>query len=865
MKRFFTFFMMLTLVIKYSIALSFNGFSTPLAVDDNLTYATEKDGKMITEVFHPMSEGSTSISVPYEIDFGTTQESWTTVDLSETSGTTWAYNAKGFYDSGRYYPCIAMNPDYSSAYNDYYVSPAIALKAGTTYEVKTIAFASGESARVALYQGTSSTDMNTMTKISDLTTPDSYEDMVVETNEIVVNQEGDYYFAFGGTTELYSPYLAYLFYFSISEKNGETPTVPNETVYDVPYTAYLSEENEDWSAIDNNSDGITWKTYSGIGTAVDATSVNDDYVSPLIQLEAGKTYIVTTQIQGVNLNADTQLSLLVAADESDFVCVKENMQIPETGEVEEKNEFKPSVSGTYTFAIREILSVEDNVSAPLYLTKFSIEEKEYVLEEGTPVFSSDFTIDNPTDGWTIVDTNKDGLTWVSDADNDAIVYASDNVENGSSEKLYSPYFPVVANQDYMVELSFSQNGAFEADNVEISWGYTSNEHLYLLEAKEIYAEGGMGNINAAYRFTPTTSGNAYIDINVVTAVSNGTLSLTNLVVTPIAKAIPNAITNLQANVNAEEKNVTLSWKNPSFDTQGLLINGNLKATIYQDGELLTTTDVLTPNEESSYTLSPDVFNGEVTFTVKTFIESLESEGVSVTVNLDDKKGNLILVKSFEDVNSTTATEWAIENIAGTSEWKYSYGNVFRFDYSLGQKNDNDWLISPAITLEANKRYVAKYELKTAQDYAANVDVTIGTEQNSTAQAQVIASYPNLKQNGFGEYETSQFTVSESGNYYIGFHVFQADNAVNMRNLAIYYVGNASSSIETAEQSQPTIAYDATTATLLLSDQDKFVTIYDLQGRNVAHLSAIAGKVNLQTLPVGMYVAKTLSGSIKIVK
>lgn len=822
------------------------------------------NGGVIVDFTLKVVDGTSSAgeSVPYSINFAESQTGWTAIDQSETPGTTWAYSKNGFYDDGNYYAGVAMTPDYSSTYNDYYVSPAISLKAGKTYEVKTLAFAGGSNATVKLLRGTSATDMTTMSEIATLNTPSIYDSSAEETNKVTVSADGEYYFAFLGTTaDIYTPQYAYLMSFRIDEEGSTEPT---EEEYTIPYSVNFGDYHDGWTAVDNNGDNYTWERQGGVGMAIDYSVVDDEYVSPSFSLEAGKSYLITTKVQGASVNENAQLSLLAGTSQGSLSTINGSMTVPTTGEQVEETTFSPSESGKYCFALKEVIvdGEDDPYTMPLYLISFAIEEKEETVEDDVPVFTADFTGSNPADGWYISDANSDNVTWASDTATPGITYSSDKAQAESSDWLATPYFEVVSGHDYIVDLTFAQSGAFDPDKVSISWGKAAwlDASATSVAEEEIYAENGQGSVSKSYRVTAGFSGNAYVAVYAQIPASNGTLSLTSLKVTPVAKAVPMDVTNLSGKVDSQKAQVTLTWTNPSTDTKNIPISGTLKANIYESGELVATTDALTPGEEVTYTFSATSFGSETTYVVKAAIGEKEAEGASVTVDLQDVQGKETLVKDF-DVTKYNAYAWAIENIAGTSEWAYDYSNVFRFNYQSGQKTDNDWLISPAVELEKGVRYIARYQLKTSRDYAANVDVTVGNDQSSSAQTQVIASHPSLMQNGFGDFESKQFNVSETGNYYIGFHVFNSDYAVSMCNLKIYRI-DITTAIENVE-ADASLSYDARTATLNVPAGT--VNVYDVQGRLALRTSSSNGTLSLGSLPAGIYVVKTASQSIKIAK
>lgn len=67
--------------------------------------------------------GKAQTALPYSINFADSQDGWTAVDESSIPGNTWTYMPKWAYIQGKYYGSIVLKMDYSSASNDYYISP----------------------------------------------------------------------------------------------------------------------------------------------------------------------------------------------------------------------------------------------------------------------------------------------------------------------------------------------------------------------------------------------------------------------------------------------------------------------------------------------------------------------------------------------------------------------------------------------------------------------------------------------------------------------------------------------------------------------------------------------------------------------
>lgn len=165
-------------------------------------------------------------SLPYAINFGTSQTGWTAVDESTSPGTTWEYKPRWAYIQGVYYGSIMISMDCSSTCNDYYISPMFTLQSGTTYTVEYNACMQqdGDGANVAIGYARSSSDMSTYTKMTDLVLDDNSEYPAAQTVEVTVPEDGDYCFVFHNTSPQFNS-TVFLFEFKLyeGEGTGETP------------------------------------------------------------------------------------------------------------------------------------------------------------------------------------------------------------------------------------------------------------------------------------------------------------------------------------------------------------------------------------------------------------------------------------------------------------------------------------------------------------------------------------------------------------------------------------------------------------------------------------------------------------------
>lgn len=146
-----------------------------------------------------------------DANFGTSPTGWTSIDKSPRTGVTWTWREDGYSSPTNYAysDCVRLGSDYSSTHDDWYVSPALELKAGKTYKVKTLVGTSynevSQCVTTTLELGTSKSDVSSFSTIATLSTVKAKNandlDEMGETNEVTVSEDGTYYLAFHGLQE----------------------------------------------------------------------------------------------------------------------------------------------------------------------------------------------------------------------------------------------------------------------------------------------------------------------------------------------------------------------------------------------------------------------------------------------------------------------------------------------------------------------------------------------------------------------------------------------------------------------------------------------------------------------------------------
>lgn len=852
-------------------------------------------------------------------DFSTQPTDWTIIDNSTTKEKAWNWNAYAFYDNNSFsykpaYRILQTNYDGSGS-DDYLISPALQLTKGK-YKVTASSARQGDvSATLTLECGKSNTDMTANTVVGTLTPALAYTDDRNQTFELNITEDGTYYLSYHvyedpAMKQEMRKQKTYVFGLDV-EKDASapqpavTPAAVTDLAAAVDYaasTVTLTWTNPTKDAEGNNLtekvgakiykngelmetiDELTGKTttkvlsptpFEGEATfAVKAfigekeseeVSAKVNMTKPVIIPAAVTNFDATVDYDAATVTltwtnptkdaSGKELTEKVGAKiYKDEVLVETIDEL--TGETTTKVLSPKPFEGEATFAVKTFIGEKESeaVSKKVDLTK----PVPPVTAEEIP-YTADLTKAETVATFKTIDANNDGITWTTVEGLNGLTYDSDDAKVAANDWAITPIIKFEADKNYAVAASFTRSGAFDEDIIDV---YAGDEPI----ADKMTTKIGTFKIedNAAeakLRFIVAEEGNKYIGFHVVTPGSgdNGQLSLASVSITDLEKATPLAVENLEGTVNSDDKTITLTWTNPTKDTEGYPIAETLGVKLYENDVLVKTVD---DASEGTLVYSPENFSGETTYKVVPFIGAKDGEGTTVTLNLNDLTGDLVLVKAFE-FNKTAATSWTIINAdKNSSKWEFDYDGF----YFGGGSAADDWLISPALALNTKDRYVLKYELKTAwqpsnNTFFADIDVTVGQGATANAQTTTVSSHKGLSQNGYTEFQTKQFSVAADGQYNIGFHVTGIKGNANMRNLAVYAVGEATNSITEITEGG-VVAYNKSNGALFVSAGSK-VALYAANGTMAMQTVADGNAISLNSLANGIYVMKITSAEGKV--
>lgn len=733
--------------------------------------------------------------MPYSIDFSTTDWTgkWNASDL-DGDDRTWGYNSD--YASDGY----AQTRCNSKGTNDWLVSPSFHFEEGNEYEI-TI-FVRQNSNNIASLH----TNLAVKVMFGDQNYSPAKEIGTVNPMDIVLGKSNTFKF----TADVTGDFPVSI----VNATKGETISLNvanfsivctsgqgGSTELKLPYTYdFKTNALGEWETFDANGDNVTWgeNSFKGYGVCVkDASSSNssdDDYlVSPgTFSLEAGKIYTATLALGSFsNVGTENNIDLVMGSGE-DFTQYETIDSFTLTEETKKNGSttinFTVDKAGSYRIGLHN-----HSVGAVWYIEKFDLSEYTAPeLPEGV-LLDKDFN-DGVDLGWSILDENNDKNSWqFVDGLSGISLTSVRGAQGNHNDWLISPEMAFEAGKSYVVTYTASTSGNPAPATLTVAYGSAPDA----ASMTNTIATRTINETDMAYfRITPETAGNYYLGFLVNSSANNGTVSVLTVKVAESAGITPLAPTDLVAEPDIQAGQVKLSWTNPDTDTENIALDGNITLRISRNGEIVE--DITgQPGEAMSYIDRPTPFEGEAKYQVAAFVtEDKLSEAAETVANLNDFQGErseLIFWgqhrnEDYTPTNYEPFSDWAVSDLDGNKSFTYqSWDNSF----SLGMAtSNNDWIISPAVELSTNRRYLIEVELQSSPAYGATLDVYMGTSASTAGMNTQLMQIDNATGNGWFILSTEQFDIDENGEYYFGIHCnARTQTTIYVHGFRIYYYEN----------------------------------------------------------------------------
>lgn len=700
--------------------------------------------------------------MPYSIDFNSADNNgWTAYD-GDTDGNTWSYDS--------YYGGLISRCNRNGT-NDWYTSPTFYFEEGVEYNITF-------NAEIASYSG-SEINLNIVFGDKDSQT--------VLTNFVDIYYGWNREYSYTFTSEYTGEYPISIQNTSKGQdaiKLTKFTISSNKIDTKLPYTQDFTMNMSGWTAIDANSDGLTWQLDEISHTGVyinQPTGYHDDWlISPEFTFEKEIVYqiVVNKIVFGGSGSMDNiEIQAGQGNDISKYDLLGKLNMTP--GAAPDTIKFYFKSNEKKSLAIRNT----GGIGSVWYIQKVIVEEEPKEVLDPNVKMHMDFTKTIFAKDWTIIDNNKDDNSWQF-VDGAKGISLTRSMESESDDWLISPEIELSNDEDYILSYKVEARGGFEDEIVNVFYGNSNNIEAMTntLMTEEIASE----EVIVRYlKFRPETSGKYYIGFQGNSPARNGTISLHHVTLRVSEGVRPLPPTELNAESNIKQAYVRLSWTNPDTDYENISISLPVNINIYRDNNLITTVQGKA-GETMTYTDYPQPFEGETTYRVEAFCENnLFSEGVEKTIVLDDFQGEVKLYKAWGGKDHESFEDWTIENVDGYATYEFvSWSNSMQ----LKTKSErDDWMISPEISLTSNRRYIIKTCIQASTNYASDFQLTIGPDTDISGHKVI----KDIVAQGNGEiiYETEQFGIEESGIYHIGLRCTATRNITYITSIEIYYLEN----------------------------------------------------------------------------
>lgn len=334
--------------------------------------------------------------------------------------------------------------------------------------------------------------------------------------------------------------------------------------------------------------------------------------------------------------------------------------------------------------------------------------------------------------------------------------------------------------------------------------------------------------------------------------------------------IPSVVGNVKVEVSEACKSATLTWEAPTKGAHdGYFDNASLSYTIVRYPDSVVVADnlkALTFADMSVKRL------GGYYYGIAASNVSGKSKETTTSSCVIGKALDLPYSCEFLDLNKT-ANEWtAVDGNADGYTWVIQSGfglmifgdalpaTEYIADPNYVTSDADEWLISPPLNLEKNKRYKLSFDARSSG--MDNVSVSIGNGNTVKAQTRSLKAFELVGEMGNVPFETQEFLLPddlETGIYCIGFHLttpFAESIMFQLSNVNVYEAPNSIHD----DKNDPDMRISHMAGKLSISGEFEKAEVYNTTGVNVGHMYHDNPSLDTNNWASGVYFVKVTRGN-----
>lgn len=325
--------------------------------------------------------------------------------------------------------------------------------------------------------------------------------------------------------------------------------------------------------------------------------------------------------------------------------------------------------------------------------------------------------------FSVIDANGDDFTWK--LEDDMAVY-SFNGESSADDWLVSPAFVLEAGKHYNVAIdAFCSSAAFY-ERIEVMLGSEATAEAMtqtVIEPTDVDWETAQTLQNLIV--SVPTSGIYYFGIHAISDADKASLKVSRFAVDETIVDAPEAVSDLTASPNVETKTIDISFTAPTKNLGGGDLTENITLDLLRDDNVVKTFSDVAPGTPITYTDNdPELVAGTYTYQVvasNSFGQGGKSQ--QLMVHLSDVYDIPYVANFSED-----GTYEQFSTINANDDGKYWENNINYAAYEYDSTNDaDDYLVSPALRMEAGKRYNIIVRAEAGGEYVERFEVKVGKQ------------------------------------------------------------------------------------------------------------------------------------------
>ncbi len=437
----------------------------------------------------------------------------------------------------------------------------------------------------------------------------------------------------------------------------------------------------------------------------------------------------------------------------------------------------------WTFLSDDGDQTNDTLNTTVELSSFNL------ATDGT--FTMGFEDDESFSNWAIDNANNDSKTWELNTDGqyahngvNSYWYSSNGTSVPSDDWLISPCFNLQAGETYYISFYYRNRATVYPEKLKLSLGSAQSGSGMTQILVDLGTIDNSTYLQADTTFTVSSSGEYYfgwhaygdpdqfachVDDIEIRQIFNNDLAVERIA---IPRQYQTGSCALQNGDTAIVKVVNYGNTTETSIPMALRINNGAPIT-------QTFSSSIAPGDSEEFILDDniDIIPSE-SYDIKAWTElSSDLNYANDTTVMNDFVLNNYNT-SFEPGEDLTG--WTTENVSSPSEqWQLvdgaDYANSGNYSYGIrtDQENNNDWLYSPCMRLEAGKCYSISfyYRSRYSTEY---LDVHLGSSPAHAAMTDTLVVLDGFNSNSY-LYEETQFSVDEDGDYYFGWHTHQGSS------------------------------------------------------------------------------------------